>query len=91
VAGVLPGEDYRQSTLQMESGDVLLVFTDGVTEAMDEDRNLYGDDRLFDVLKAVPESSAQAVVKCVNESVEAFAVGTEQADDITMIAVQYNG
>ena len=91
VAGVLPGEDYRQSTLQMESGDVLLVFTDGVTEAMDVDRNLYGDDRLFDVLKAVPDCSAQAVVKCVNESVEAFAVGTEQADDITMIAVQYNG
>ena len=91
VAGVMPGEDYGQSTLQLESGDVLLVFTDGVTEAMDVDKNLYGDDRLFDVMKAVPDSSAQAVVNSVNESVEAFAVGTEQADDITMIAVQYNG
>lgn len=91
VAGVMPGEDYGQSTLQMEPGDVLLVFTDGVTEAMDVDRNLYGDDRLFDVMKAVPDNSAQAVVNCVKESVDAFAVGTEQADDITMIALQYNG
>jgi sigma-B regulation protein RsbU (phosphoserine phosphatase) len=69
----------------------LLVFTDGVTEAMDTDKNLYGDERLFDVLKAMPDSSAQAAVKCVNESVAAFAAGAEQADDITMLAVQYNG
>jgi serine phosphatase RsbU (regulator of sigma subunit)/CheY-like chemotaxis protein len=91
VVAVMPGEDYEQSTLQMAPGDVLLVFTDGVTEAMDTDKNLYGDERLFDVLKAMPDSSAQAAVKCVNESVAAFAAGAEQADDITMLAVQYNG
>jgi sigma-B regulation protein RsbU (phosphoserine phosphatase) len=90
VVAIMPGEEYEQSTLQMEPGDVLLVFTDGVTEAMDLDRNLYGDDRLFDVLKAMPDCGAQAVVNCVNESVAAFAAGAEQADDITMLAVQYN-
>lgn len=87
----MPGEEYGQSTLQMEPGDVLLVFTDGVTEAMDTSDNLYGDDRLFDVLKAVPDSNVRSVVDCVNESVAAFAAGAEQADDITMLAVRYNG
>jgi sigma-B regulation protein RsbU (phosphoserine phosphatase) len=91
VVAIMPGEEYEQSTLQMEPGDVLLVFTDGVTEAMDPDRNLYGDDRLFGELKAMPDSGAQAVVECVRESVEAFAGEAEQADDITMIALQYNG
>ncbi len=91
VVAVMPGEEYGQSTLQMEPGDVLLVFTDGVTEAMDTNDKLYGDDRLFDVLKAVPESNARSLVDGVNESVAAFAAGAEQADDITMLAVQYNG
>jgi len=91
VVAIMPGEEYGQSTLHMKPGDVLLVFTDGVTEAMDTDKNLYGDEHLFDVLQAVPDSGAQAVVNCVNESVAAFAAGAEQADDITMLAVQYNG
>jgi sigma-B regulation protein RsbU (phosphoserine phosphatase) len=86
----MPGEDYGQSTLHMAPGDVLLVFTDGVTEAMDTGDQLYGDERLFDVLHSAAESSAQALVNAVSDSVAAFAAGAEQADDITMLAVQYN-
>ncbi len=90
VVGIMPGEDYGQSTLHMAPGDVLLVFTDGVTEAMDTGDQLYGDERLFDVLQSAAESSAQALVNAVSDSVAAFAAGAEQADDITMLAVQYN-
>jgi sigma-B regulation protein RsbU (phosphoserine phosphatase) len=91
VAGVMPGEDYEQSSLTMAPGDVLLVFTDGVTEAMDVDDQLYGDARLLELMQGLPEGNARSVVDAVNESVNTFAAGAEQADDITMIAVEYNG
>lgn len=91
VAGIMPGEDYGQSALTMAPGDVLLVFTDGVTEAMDIEGRLYGDDHLEDVVLAMPDCSAQTIVQRVAASVDEFARGAEQADDITMIAVQYHG
>lgn len=91
VVGIMPGEDYGESTLTMAPGDVILVFTDGVTEAMDIDDNLYGDERLLEVMASAPDCNAQTVVNAVNASVEEFASGAEQADDITMIAARYNG
>ena len=91
VVGIMPGEEYGESTVTMAPGDVILVFTDGVTEAMDVDDGLYGDDRLLHVMQSAADSSAQAIVDSVNASVEDFAAGAEQADDITMIAARYNG
>ncbi len=91
VAGIMPGEDYGQSTMNMAAGDVLLVFTDGVTEAMDVDDQLYGDDRLLHVVESLPECNAQSILNGVNASVAEFATGAEQADDITMIALQFHG
>ena len=87
----MPGEEYGESTLKMAPGDVILVFTDGVTEAMDTDDNLYGDERLHQVMTSAPDCSARTIVNAVNASVEEFAAGAEQADDITMIAARYNG
>lgn len=91
VAGIMPGEAYGESSLTLAPGDVLLVFTDGVTEAMDVDEQLYGDDRLLALVQSVAESSAGSLVDAVNDSVAEFAAGAEQADDITMLAVQFDG
>lgn len=91
VAGIMPGESYGQGVITLSAGDTLLVFTDGVTEAVNVQDQLYGDERLLEVVRQCPDSGAQTVVDCVNASVEDFATGAEQADDITMIAVQYNG
>ncbi len=91
VAGIMPDVEYEQSSARLAPGDVLLVYTDGVTEAMNVDEQLYGDDRLLDVLRAAPDSDAKAMVDRVNASVETFAQGAEQADDITLIALEFNG
>jgi len=91
VAGIMPDVEYEQSSGLLAPGDVLLVYTDGVTEAMNVDEQLYGDDRLLDVLLAAPDSDARAMVDRVNASVETFAHGAEQADDITLIALEFNG
>ncbi|MEH6587680.1 MAG: SpoIIE family protein phosphatase [Halioglobus sp.] len=91
VLAIEEDRDYGQSTLTLNPDDVLLVFTDGVTEAMDIEDNLYSDQRLLEALQSVDEASASIVLQKVTDSVDEFAQGAEQADDITMIALQYNG
>jgi sigma-B regulation protein RsbU (phosphoserine phosphatase) len=91
ILGVKEGWDYGESSVDLAPGDVLLVFTDGVTEAMDIDDNLYSDAHLVEVVHDISEISADSVLKAVRKSVDDHALGAEQSDDITMIALQYKG
>jgi serine phosphatase RsbU (regulator of sigma subunit)/CheY-like chemotaxis protein len=91
ILGIEEGRSYGESRVLLGQGDVLLVFTDGVTEALDRDSRLYSDDRLIETVQGIHDISADSVLKGVRDSVDEFALGAEQADDITMIALQYNG
>lgn len=91
VLGIEEGREYAASQVQLGPGDVLLVFTDGVTEAMDTRDALYSDARLLDLLRGHSEITATSVLAAVRSSVDEFALGAEQADDITMITLQYKG
>jgi sigma-B regulation protein RsbU (phosphoserine phosphatase) len=91
ILGVQEGREYGQSEIDLGLGDVLLIFTDGVTEAMDKDENLYSDTRLLQKVQGISEINASEVLQTVRDSVDEFALGAEQADDITMITLQYNG
>jgi serine phosphatase RsbU (regulator of sigma subunit)/CheY-like chemotaxis protein len=91
ILGIEEGRNYGESRVMLGQGDVLLVFTDGVTEALDRDNRLYSDDRLIETVQGIHDISADSVLKGVRDSVDEFALGAEQADDITMIALQYNG
>lgn len=78
---------YRLKQLQLEKDDVLLLYTDGVTEAHSRSSELFGDDRL---LKSVGNgfSSIEQLCENVLRDIDRFAVGTEQFDDITLLAVK---
>lgn len=76
---------YRQSEIQLEPGDRLLLYTDGVTEAHDIEDNLYGTDRLEEVLESTKDSPGEQVLERVFDDVNDFARGVPQFDDITMI------
>jgi sigma-B regulation protein RsbU (phosphoserine phosphatase) len=91
ILGIEEGRDYGQSNLMLGQGDVLLVFTDGVTEAMDSEDNLYSDDRLRATAQGITDIDADSVLKAVRNSVEVFSTGAEQADDITIVTLQYHG
>lgn len=91
ILGVQEGREYGESSFELAPGDALLVYTDGVTEAMDKEENLYSDARLLQTVEKVDEITADSVLKTVRDSVDEFASGAEQADDITMISLQYNG
>ncbi|MGM0553496.1 MAG: SpoIIE family protein phosphatase [Pseudomonadota bacterium] len=89
VLGAMEDMDYPTHSVTLAPGDSLLLYTDGVTEAADAEQTLYGEERLFDLYTAIATRSAKEQVEAVMQSVEAFADGATQADDITVLALRY--
>jgi phosphoserine phosphatase RsbU/P len=89
--GLMPDADYVPTQMKLSPGDTLVLFSDGVTEAMDPDDNLYGGPRLRDALAGLQDASLDHVQKTVLTSIEAFTRGAAQADDITLLLVRYRG
>jgi serine phosphatase RsbU (regulator of sigma subunit) len=87
--GLVPEAEFATATLQLEPNDTLFLFSDGVTEAMDPDEQLYGVPRLIGVLQGKTDLPLDEIQKTVLESVENFARGARQADDLTMLVVRY--
>jgi sigma-B regulation protein RsbU (phosphoserine phosphatase) len=87
--GLVPEAEYAVARLKLEPGDTLVLFSDGVTEAMDPDEQLFGVPRLREVLTGQTECPLDQLQKCVLEAVENFARGASQADDLTLLIVRY--
>lgn len=79
---------YDDEITQLDSGDVLLLFTDGVTEAMNERREEFGEDRLLTLLKAKRDQSAAAIVAAIVAEAERFQPNGERQDDITLVCLK---
>ncbi len=82
---------YTQQELYLAPGDALFLYTDGVTEANDARQRLYGEERLSQVLNKEPDLPPEEVLNAVWEDVMLYQKETEQFDDITMLALCYNG
>ena len=87
--GLVPEAEYSSATVQLEPGDTLVLFSDGVTEAMDPGQELFGVTRLRDMLCPHTETPLDQLQKAVLESVENFSRGTSQADDLTLLLIRY--
>jgi phosphoserine phosphatase RsbU/P len=87
--GLVPEAEFTTATLQLQPNDTMVLFSDGVTEAMDPEEELYGVPRLRAVLQGKPEMQLDDIQKAVLESVENFARGARQADDLTLLLVRY--
>ena len=88
IVGAIDGMEYHETVLQLDKGDMLLMFTDGVNEAMNTQLEEYGDDRLENTLRSLAGSSCQETIDGVKKSVAAFTEGAEQSDDITIQALK---
>jgi sigma-B regulation protein RsbU (phosphoserine phosphatase) len=87
--GLVPEAEYTAVCLKLEPGDTLVLFSDGVTEAMDPAEQLFGVPRLKEVLTGHMQTPLEELQKIVLESVENFAHGASQADDLTLLLVRY--
>ena len=91
VLGGMEGIRYRTEENILHPGDKFLLYTDGVTEAVNMELQLYGDDRLKAELERVQSQEIKKIVSDVTQSIDDFAAGAMQADDITMLIVEYKG
>ncbi len=90
VVGALEGLTYRQDSLRLKQGDRLLLYTDGVTEAMDVNDRLYDEPRLVDYLKRASTEDMEKFVAELLNSVKEFTGEADQSDDITIMALRLN-
>ena len=91
VLGGMKRMKYTEYTLTMAPGAKLFVYTDGVAEAMDSHRELFGIDRTLQTLNAAKDAPPDGVLRSVDEAVARFTAGAEQVDDLTMMCVEYCG
>lgn len=91
VIGGMPSIRYTEYEMQMAPGGKLFLYTDGVGEATNPKLELYGTDRLLETLNIVRDSSPKEVLDAVTRSVAVFADKEPQADDLTMMCIQYKG
>ena len=82
---------YEGHAFKLEPGDSIVVYTDGVTEATDTGDEMFGTDRLVDALNVEPDASPEKCIDNVKKSIDDFKGEAEQFDDITLLAIKYNG
>ena len=85
----MDGVKYKEYQFQMEEGDKLFLYTDGVPEATDAGNNMFGIDRMIDALNQDPEASSQQILINVRRAVDGFVQDAEQFDDLTMLCMEY--
>ncbi len=86
--GLLPDRAYKEASFAMAPGDLLAIFSDGVTEANDVDGNELGDDRLLAYLRELADRPADELVDTVFDAVDRFAGSAPQYDDITLMVAK---
>jgi len=87
MLGIMKGMKYKSNTINIESGDRVLLYTDGVTEAHNRENALYGDDRLIKVFTENINNGEEETIDAIRNDIVAFSNGAAQFDDITMMAV----
>lgn len=91
VVGAMSGIDYTSCETQLNPDDTIFLYTDGITEALNKDKEFYGEKRLVDKLNTVKDISVENILAEVKSDVDTFSNGELQADDITMLALTYKG
>jgi len=86
--GIKPDADYREGRTQLLPGDVLVIYSDGVTEAVSPTGEEFGSTRLYEVVSRNIESSAAGIRDRIESSLTKFSQGTSAADDITLVIVK---
>jgi phosphoserine phosphatase RsbU/P len=89
--GLVPEAEYTTVHTKVEPGDTLVLFSDGVTEAMDPCDQLFTGARLREVLTGLQNTPLDEIQRKVLEAVENFAQGASQADDLTLLLIRFRG
>ena len=89
--GTIEDNSFPEYEIRLEPGDRIFVYTDGVTEAVNENREQYREERLREKLNSGKDADQKTLLKGVLQDIVGFAGAAEQFDDITMVGLTYNG
>ncbi len=89
VIGGMEGMKYKEYEFTLEHGSRLFLYTDGVTEATDSENELFGTERLLNVLNLAADASPEETLYMVRNTIQAFVGDAEQFDDLTMMCIEY--
>jgi sigma-B regulation protein RsbU (phosphoserine phosphatase) len=88
VLGILSIAPYGEERARIERGDMLVLFSDGVSEATNQNYDEFGEDRMIEVLRRHRDAPAAEIVEAVTKALGEFAAGAPQADDITLVVAK---
>ena len=91
VLGGLEGVRYKEQELQLQIGDTVFLFTDGVTEATSDSKEQFGEDRLIRAMEEAEDDTAAGILDSVRRSIDEFVRENDQFDDITMLCFRLKG
>jgi serine phosphatase RsbU (regulator of sigma subunit) len=89
--GIIETELYNPTTITLQEGELLIGFTDGITEAMNEAGEPFDDWRLLELLREHCQTPASELVALIEQQVDAYVAGAAQSDDMTLLVVQRAG
>ncbi len=90
ILGVFENSQYTKSSVKMSSGDAIFFYTDGVSEAMNENSQLFTEKRLENLLSKIYSLATKELIDSVLNEIKIFVGEAEQSDDITMVVLRYN-
>jgi sigma-B regulation protein RsbU (phosphoserine phosphatase) len=88
VLGIFTDVQYEQGQLQLQPYDVLIAYTDGISEAMTTGYEEWGEDRLLAAARLNTHRTAQEIVTAVVECTDRFTAGAEQSDDLSLVVLK---
>ncbi|MCX6607139.1 MAG: SpoIIE family protein phosphatase [Acidobacteria bacterium] len=88
MLGMFEFATYRPRRFRMERGDIMVIYSDGLTKAENPRRELFGDDRLTEIIRRVGPAGGEVVRRCLMKAIDEFTLGIPQADDVTFVIVE---
>ena len=88
VIGIMDNFKYESASMILEVGDTLILYTDGVTEAFNEEKQQFTEANLEKTLNSVPGAGSQEIIEAIMEDVKDFTGNEPQSDDITVLTIK---
>jgi len=89
--GVLDNFEFMSGQKQLKTGDKILLYTDGITEAFNPDGDIFSEERLMSIVDQNKAMNNRQLIQKIQHEIKNFALDSEQSDDITILAITYNG
>ena len=91
VLGAFEDAEFTVNEMELEVGDTILLYTDGITEAINKNGELYGENRLIETVNNIKDCNINNIINGIKQNVKDYADGVLQNDDMTMLILKYNG